>query len=138
MCIGVPMQIVAVEGEHAWCEGMGERKRIDTLLIGQQPVGTCVLVFLDSAREVLEPEDAQHITQAVQAVNLAMQGQVNVEHLFADLIDHEPQLPAFLQTATPSTKKESSTKLESSKNLESSTEIEPSTEEESSSKCVHP
>ena len=103
MCIGIPMQIVAVEGEHAWCEGMGERKRIDTLLIGQQTVGTWVLVFLDSAREVLQPEDARRITQAVQAVNLAMQGVVNVEYLFADLVDHEPQLPAFLQTATQAT-----------------------------------
>jgi hydrogenase expression/formation protein HypC len=92
------MQIVAVEGEYAWCEGMGERKRIDTFLIGQQAVGTWVLVFLDSAREVLNEEDATRITQAVQAINLAMQGDVNVDHLFADLIEREPQLPEFLQT----------------------------------------
>jgi hydrogenase expression/formation protein HypC len=98
MCIGIPMQIVALEGEHAWCEGMGERKRIDTLLIGAQPVGTWVLVFLDSAREVLNEEDARRITQAVQAVNLAMQGDTQVDHLFADLIDREPQLPDFLQS----------------------------------------
>jgi hydrogenase expression/formation protein HypC len=115
MCIGIPMQIVALEGEHAWCEGMGERKRIDTLLIGQQPVGTWVLVFLDSAREVLEQEDAQRITQAVQAVNLAMQGEANVEHLFADLVNHEPELPAFLQTAEPSANKEPSTEKEPGK-----------------------
>jgi hydrogenase expression/formation protein HypC len=98
MCIGIPMQIVAVEGEHAWCEGMGERKRIDTLLIGQQAVGTWVLVFLDSAREVLGEEDARRISQALQALDLAMQGEANVDHLFADLIESEPQLPAFLQT----------------------------------------
>lgn len=98
MCIGIPMKIVAVEGEYAWCEGMGERKRIDTLLVGSQPVGTWVLVFLDSAREVLNEEDARRITQAVQALNLAMQGEVNVDHLFDDLIEREPQLPEFLQT----------------------------------------
>lgn len=94
------MQIVAVEGDYAWCEGMGERKRIDTLLIGRQAVGAWVLVFLDSARLVLAEEDARRITQAVHAVNLAMQGEVNVDHLFADLIDQEPQLPEFLQTKT--------------------------------------
>jgi hydrogenase expression/formation protein HypC len=90
------MQIVSIEGEYTWCEGMGERKRIDTLLIGSQPVGTWVLVFLDSAREVLTDEDARRITQAVQAVNLAMAGEVNVDHLFSDLIEREPQLPDFL------------------------------------------
>lgn len=100
MCIGIPMQITSIEAGHAWCEGMGERKRIDTLITGEQPVGTWVLTFMDSAREVLSEEDAQRITNAVLAVNLAMQGETNVEHLFADLVDREPQLPEFLQTKT--------------------------------------
>lgn len=99
MCIGVPMQIVALEGDYAWCEGMGERKCVDTWLVGQQPIGAWVLVFLDSAREVLSEEDAQLITQAVQAVNLAMQGEANIDHLFTDLIEREPRLPEFLQPA---------------------------------------
>lgn len=98
MCIGIPMQIVTVEGDYAWCEGMNERKHIDTLLVGRQPPGAWVLVFLNSAREVLSVEEAQRITQAVQAVNLAMQGEIDVDHLFADLVDREPQLPEFLQT----------------------------------------
>lgn len=98
MCIGIPMQITAIEAGHAWCEGMGERKRIDTLLTGEQPIGTWVLTFMNSAREVLTEAEAQRITQAVQAVNLAMQGETDVEHLFADLVDREPQLPEFLQT----------------------------------------
>jgi len=97
MCIGIPMKITSIEPGHAWCEGMGERKRIDTLLTGEQPIGTWVLVFIDSAREVLSDEDAQRITYAVQAVNLAMQGETNVEHLFADLLEREPQLPEFLR-----------------------------------------
>lgn len=100
MCIGIPMQITEVEGGYAWCEGMGERKRIDTFLIGEQVVGTWVLVFMDSAREVLTLEDAQRVTQAVQAVNLAMQGETELEHLFADLVENEPQLPDFLKPTT--------------------------------------
>jgi len=103
MCIGIPMKITALETGYAWCEGMGERKCIDTLLIGEQPVGTWVLVFMDSAREVLSEQDAERVTHAVQAVNLAMQGETNLDHLFADLIDREPQLPNFFKTNTEST-----------------------------------
>ena len=102
MCIGIPMQIISHEGQYAWCEGMGERKRIDTLLVGEQPVGAWVLVFMDSAREVLTEQDAMHVTRAVQAVNLAMQGETHLDHLFADLIDREPQLPDFLKTSMES------------------------------------
>lgn len=97
MCIGVPMQITEVFGSHAWCEGMGERKYIDTFLTGPQPIGSWVLVFLDSAREVLTETQAQQITQAVQAINLAMQGETAIDHLFADLVDREPELPEFLR-----------------------------------------
>lgn len=94
MCIGVPMQIVETGEGTALCEGMGERKRISTLLVGDQPEGTWVLTFLDAAREVLSPEDAKQITDAVTAVNLVMSGSKDIDHLFADLIDREIPLPA--------------------------------------------
>ena len=93
MCIGVPMQIVETGEGTALCEGMGERKRISTLLVGDQPEGTWVLTFLDAAREVLSPEDAKQITDAVTAVNLVMSGSKDIDHLFADLIDREIPLP---------------------------------------------
>ncbi len=102
MCIGIPMQVVETGLGHAVCEGMGQRRRVDTLLVGEQPVGTWLLVFLDSAREVLTPEDADRIGRAVQAVDLVMQqgGNTGTEHqieaLFADLIDREPEKPASL------------------------------------------
>ena len=99
MCIGVPMQVVAVEPGAAWCEGMGERRRVDMLLVGEQPVGSWLLVFLDTAREVIDEEQARRTADALQAVQLAMQGEARVEHLFADLIEREPELPAFLQPA---------------------------------------
>lgn len=91
------MRVIRVEGDYALCEGMGEQRRVDTLLLGTQPVGTWLLVFLDSAREVLSPGDAEKITSALQAVNLAMQGDGDVGHLFADLVDRQPGLPEFLQ-----------------------------------------
>ena len=93
MCIGIPMQIVEAGEGSALCEGMGERKRISTLLVGDQPEGTWLLTFLDAAREVLDPADAARITDAVTAVNLVMQGSTDIDHLFADLIDREPPRP---------------------------------------------
>ena len=100
MCIGVPMQVVAVEAGAAWCEGMGERRRVDMLLVGEQPVGSWLLVFLNTAREVIDEAQARRTADALRAVQLALQGETRVEHLFADLIEREPELPAFLRPAT--------------------------------------
>ena len=93
MCIGIPMQIIEAGEDSALCEGLGERKRISTLLVGDQPEGTWLLTFLDAAREILDPADAARITDAVTAVNLVMQGSTDIDHLFADLIDREPPRP---------------------------------------------
>jgi len=97
MCIGIPMQVVETGNGYAWCEGMEQRRLIDTLLVGDQPVGTWLLIFLDAAREVLGTGDAARITAAVQAVNLVMQGETGIDHLFADLLDREPRLPEFVR-----------------------------------------
>lgn len=93
MCIGIPMQVVETGDGYAWCEGMAQRRLIDTLLVGNQPVGTWLLVFLEAAREVLTATDAARITDAVMAVNRVMQGEAGIDHLFADLLDREPPLP---------------------------------------------
>jgi len=106
MCIGIPMQIKSSSFGYATCEGMGLTREIETLLVGEQPVGTWLLVFLNSAREVLSEQDAIKITNAVQAVDLIMQNdgtlsesglnENTIEALFSDLIDREPQKPASL------------------------------------------
>jgi hydrogenase expression/formation protein HypC len=97
MCIGIPMRVVETGNGYAWCEGLGQRRRIETLLIGDQPVGTWLLTFLGSAREVLTTEDAARISDAVQAVNLVMQGETAIDHLFTDLTAREPRRPDFVQ-----------------------------------------
>jgi hydrogenase expression/formation protein HypC len=96
MCIGLPMQIIAHRGEWAVCEGNGQERLIDMMLLEQQPIGTWVLVFLDTAREILTEQQALQISDALLAVQLAMQGDERIEHLFADLVDREPRLPEFL------------------------------------------
>jgi hydrogenase expression/formation protein HypC len=99
------MQVVETGDGYAWCEGMGQRRQIDTLLVGDQPAGTWLLTFLGAAREVLCADDAVRITAAVQAVSLVMQGETGIDHLFADLLDREPQLPpGFVRQANNTAK----------------------------------
>ena len=100
MCVGIPMQVVQQDEGHALCRSRdGNRlEQIDMLLVGEVAVGSWVMVFLGAAREVLDEITAHQISDALQALNMAMQGDAQVDHLFADLIDREPQLPEFLQS----------------------------------------
>ena len=89
MCIGLPMQVVEPGSGYAVCEGLGERRRVCTLLVGDQPVGAWLLVFLDSAREVLSESDAKRVADAVRALQLVMSGKVDdpreLDRFFPDL-----------------------------------------------------
>ena len=98
MCLGIPMQVLETGDGSALCEGMGERRQISTLLVGDQPPGTWLLTFLDAAREVLTAEDAAKRTDALTAVSMVMNGETDIDHLFADLIDREPTPPPSMQT----------------------------------------
>ena len=106
MCIGLPMQVISGGKGYAHCQGMGLQREVDTLLVGDQPVGTWLLIFMNSAREVLSEQDAALITDAVKAVDLVMQQgtdsgpdkttQASIDDLFADLINREPPKPPSL------------------------------------------
>lgn len=61
MCIGIPMQVLAVEPGFAQVAGRGEMRRISTLLVGDCVVGQWLLVFLNDAREVIDPARAQEV-----------------------------------------------------------------------------
>jgi hydrogenase expression/formation protein HypC len=98
MCIGIPMQVVELHAESARCIYRGQKSLVDMMLVGPQPVGTWLLVFLDTAREVLSEPKARQIADALEAMRLAMQGDNQIDHLFADLVDREPQLPEFLKS----------------------------------------
>lgn len=101
MCIGIPLQVVEVEEHHAWCEADGHRERLDMVLVGPQPVGTWVLGFQGSARQVMDELEAQQARAGRQALAAVMAGGSDVDAFFADLIGREPTLPAHLQVQTP-------------------------------------
>jgi len=96
MCIGVPMRIVETGEGWALCNNQGCVERVDMRLVGDRPADTWVLVFLGAARDVIGESEALNIRNALEALTLAASGST-VEHLFADLIDREPQLPEFLK-----------------------------------------
>ncbi len=98
MCIGIPMQIIEPRGESAVCIYLGQTTLVDMMLVGEQAAGTWLLVFLDTAREVISADKARQIADALEAMRLAMQGQTDFDHLFADLVDREPELPTFLRS----------------------------------------
>lgn len=97
MCVGVPMTVIRCDGVTALCERRAEQRRVSTALIGEVAVGDQVLVFVDSAVRRLGPEEARQIDDALDGLAAAMEGRP-FEHLFADLIDREPELPEHLRS----------------------------------------
>ncbi len=98
MCLGVPMLVQSCEGNVAVCRTDNQYETVDLSLLGPQEQGTWVLVFLGTAREVLTEQRAEQVRQALLAVKAVMNGESeNIDHLFIDLIEQEPQLPAHLQ-----------------------------------------
>ncbi len=72
MCIGLPMQVREVEPGHAWVEGRGQRRRVNTALIGEPAVGDWLLIFLEGAREALDAERAAEVNAALDLIEGAM------------------------------------------------------------------
>ena len=101
MCIGLPMQVIEPSGRFALCRYGEDMRKVDMILVGEQPVGAWVLVFLDAARDVMTAEQAQKTADALRAIALVMEGETSVDHLFADLVGREPELPAHLKNMLP-------------------------------------
>lgn len=101
MCMGMPMQVVAVEAHHAWCKADGQRERLDMGLVGAQPVGTWVLAFHGTARQVMGDDEAAQARAGRRALAAVLDGGSDVDAFFADLVARTPQLPEHLRPAAP-------------------------------------
>ena len=97
MCVGLPQQVVDSNGFVAICEGEGRLSEVEMGLVGPQPPGTWVMTFLGSARQVLDEQTARRILDARQALQRIRSGETNVDDLFADLVNREPELPDGVQ-----------------------------------------
>lgn len=99
MCVGVPMRVIEVGEGTALVAADGEVRRVSTMLLGDAPRrGDHVLVHVGAALRVIDAEEAALVADALRAVMAAADGQP-FEHLVADLIDREPQLPDHLKGA---------------------------------------
>ncbi len=96
MCLGFPMTVLSGDDSQALCARKGETQSVSMLLVGAQASGTFVLVHLGTAMRVLDEDEAQSIDAALEGLAAALKGG-DFEHYFADLINREPQLPAFLR-----------------------------------------
>jgi hydrogenase expression/formation protein HypC len=101
MCIGIPMQVIESNGLLAKCQGRGETRTLNLALLGEQPSGTWVLAFIDSAREVLDEKSAIMINAALDGAASILSGATDLTHHFPDLIGREPELPDFLREQKP-------------------------------------
>ncbi len=98
MCIGTPLQVVAMEGDaSAWCADGGAPELIDMMLVGPQPAGTWVLAFQGAARQLMTPEHAEQTRVALAALSAALTGEGDIDRFFPDLANREPQLPEHLR-----------------------------------------
>ncbi len=79
MCIGIPVQIVESGDCMARCRGRNGEEQVNMMLIGPHPVGTWVLNFLGSAREVLSEEDALSIDKALDGLTAVMRGEADID-----------------------------------------------------------
>ncbi len=101
MCIGIPMKVVHCDGLVAVCESEGQQQQVDMSLIGALNSGSWVLVFLGAAREQITEQRARETADAITALRSVMRGEtVDMDSLFADLMQSEPQLPEHLQIKT--------------------------------------
>ena len=76
MCIGLPMHVLAVRPGQALCDDRHGRQRwIDTALVGECAPDDWLLVFIDAARERLDPERAAEIDATLALLDAALLGE---------------------------------------------------------------
>lgn len=101
MCLGIPLQVHSATGAGlALCAEAGQAdalRQVNTALLDTAPwPGDWLLVHMDVAVRALSAEEAGLIGDALAAVMAAADGKP-FEHLIADLVDREPQLPEHLR-----------------------------------------
>ncbi|MEN2494675.1 MAG: hypothetical protein TECD_00582 [Hyphomicrobiaceae bacterium hypho_1] len=104
MCVGIPMQLINVDGHNSYATDGSKEHFIDLSLVGTQPNGTWVLTFLGSAREILTEADALKIKDAIFALNNMLSGHTEAHDAFSDLETGDSRLPPHLQSAFDSGK----------------------------------
>jgi len=93
MCLGVPMQVVEAGEWVAQCDVEGTRRQVSLALVGPQPAGAWLLVLKDTAREVLDADEAGRISLALKGIAAALHGETDLSAYFGDLGTAPPRAP---------------------------------------------
>jgi hydrogenase expression/formation protein HypC len=61
MCLGIPMEVVARDGDQARCSAQGVEREVSLLMLQDQPVavGDFVLVYSGHATQRMTPQQAR-------------------------------------------------------------------------------
>jgi hydrogenase expression/formation protein HypC len=89
MCVGIPAQVIEAGDFVARCRTRNGEEQINMMLTGAQPVGTWLLTFLGSAREIISEEDARNIDKALDGLSAIMgdDAEIDVDHYFPGLAE---------------------------------------------------
>lgn len=98
MCVGIPVQLTAIDGIAGHASDRGEAQLLDLSLLPDARVGDWVLGFLGTAREILPEAEALLIRKALDGLTAIMAGGDGGD-AFADLDARRPALPPHLQAA---------------------------------------
>jgi hydrogenase expression/formation protein HypC len=98
MCVGVPVQLLAVDGIRGEAIEDGLPCLVDLSLTPEAVPGDWVLNFLGASRGVISPAEAAQISAALAGLRNLMAGG-DLGDAFADLDNRTPQLPPHLQAA---------------------------------------
>lgn len=98
MCVGIPMQILSVDGIAGRCLSDTREELVDLSLTPDARPGDWILTFLGAAREVISADEAQKIAAALGGLAAVMRGG-ELGDAFADLENDGPHLPPHLQAA---------------------------------------
>ncbi len=98
MCLGIPMQVLKVDGIAGHVTNGKHHEVVDLSLTPEAGVDDWVLTFLGAAREVISQDEARKITAALGGLQSLMQGG-DLGDAFADLEARGPELPPHLQAA---------------------------------------
>lgn len=61
MCLGIPMEIISIDGHRARCQARGITREVDLFLLADHmpEIGDCVLVHVGHAIQRIEASEAQ-------------------------------------------------------------------------------
>jgi hydrogenase expression/formation protein HypC len=98
MCVGIPVQLHAVDGIVGQAVDDGRPLLLDLSLLPEARPGDWVLGFLGTAREILPETEALLIRKALAGLTQIMAGG-DAGDAFLDLETRTPRLPPHLQAA---------------------------------------